>query len=77
MSPEDPSLAKIRVNPRLYKYGIGGGGGFTNNVSGEIEKYEFKWDPELSEEENVYRLDLQATRCLFEQSKMTFDLKKG
>ena len=46
------------------KYGIG-------------SDYNFVWDETKSEEYNVRQLDLETTRALFKQPKMTFDLKKG
>ena len=54
---------------------MGGGGGFGNMAS--EEKYDFTWNPELSELENVYNLDIVSTKALFRQPKMSFDLKKG
>lgn len=64
MTPEYPPLVKVKASPSLIMYGIG-------------DNYEFKWNPELSEDENTRQLDIISAKALFDDAKMSFDLKKA
>ena len=66
MTTELPSLAKVQYTGNLIKYGVGDSHADFSTISSDLD-----------EDEKLRLKDLQTADILFNQHKMTFDLKKG